>query len=190
MSDLFYVSYAILWALVILLTFACVHLLQRKSASPKQDAPAQSDSGGLESIGLPSGIPFPNDGRVTLDGTVPDFRNSLVILSMTLCGSCEALYPQLHRFRQQHPRIPVYILLFADQEEQIKQTIEKYRLELPVIACTPQDTDFFQTHFFPFGYAVNQDGLVASKSNLDKDNDLDLLTAAIADHEVRLKRAW
>ncbi|OAO89075.1 hypothetical protein AXX17_ATUG04710 [Arabidopsis thaliana] len=189
LSAIFYMSYVILWVLVILLTLACVHLLRRKPAILRQDAPSQSDSGGLESIGLPSGTPFPHDGRLTLDGTAPQFNNALVILSMTLCGSCEALYPQLHRLHHQHPHMPIYILLFADQEEQIKQTVEKYKLELPVIACTPQDTDYYQTHFFPFGYAVNQDGLVVSKSNLDKENDLQLLASAIMDHEVRLKRA-
>ncbi|GGG71986.1 TlpA family protein disulfide reductase [Paenibacillus radicis (ex Gao et al. 2016)] len=187
MSAIFYVSYIILWMLVILLTAACVYLLKRKPASPKQDTPVQS---GLDGIGLPKGIPFPNDGRLTLDGAVPHFNNALVILSMTLCGTCEALYPKLHRFRQQHPHIPIYILLFADQEEQITQTVEKYQLKLPVIACTPQDTEFFQTHFFPFGYAVDQEGLVASKSNLDQEDDLNLMASATVEHESRLAKAW
>jgi len=189
-SAIFYVSYVILWALVILLTVACVHLLKRKPASLQQDAPLQSDSDELEGLGLPTGAPFPNDGRLTLGGAVPDFRNSLIICSMTACGSCEAMYPSLLRFHQQNPHVSIYILLFTDQEEHIQQTVDKYPFDLPVVACTPEDTEFFQTKFFPFGYAVNQDGLVSSKSHLNKENDFDLMASTLTDHEVRLKRAW
>jgi len=190
LSAIFYVSYVILWVLVILLTFACVHLLKRKPANSKEDVPIQSDSDGLEGLGLPTGAPFPYDGRLTLDGAVPDFRNSLIICSMTLCGSCEAMYPNLLRFHQQNPHVSIYILLFTDQEGQIQQTVDKYQFDLPVLACTPEDTDFFQTKFFPFGYAVNQDGLVTSKSHLNKENDFDLMASTLVANEVRLKRAW
>ncbi|MCD1257629.1 hypothetical protein B5M42_002095 [Paenibacillus athensensis] len=177
MSLVFFVSYLILWLWTIMLTVACVFLLKKKPAMIASNELNNSDAG------LPKGMPFPNDGRLTLKGEQPNFSNALVIFSLFDCGTCEMLYPHLHRFQEKHPEIPINVMLFEEQEGQARQNAEKYQLKLNVIACNVSDIALFQTNMFPFGYALNEAGVVVYKGNINDEANLDMLATPITGHK-------
>ncbi|MDB5054273.1 MAG: hypothetical protein JWM44_2323 [Bacilli bacterium] len=142
--------------------------------------------------GMSKNIAFPQNSRRATTGEVPSLispNGSIVIFSLAGCSACQDLYSPLMQYSLENPHIPIFIKLFADNEKAFLEIISKYDLNLPVLPFSTEEIPMYQTRLFPFGYALNGEGIIVAKGSVYGNEQLKLLTQHLQNENRELAKA-
>jgi hypothetical protein len=179
-SSVFWVSYALLWILAILMAFRLMPILR----APRQGMLPAPDDLPMSDHGLPSGWEFPVLKFPTAEGDAIDLtsdhhKGTLVVLTMPGCKACVSLYPLLAAYMKEHAEIQTVMLSFM-MEDRVIDEDETEALALPWIGVPKEAQPQFSTTIFPFGYFLSPDGTILRKGVLNTVEHLSLITSAKA----------
>jgi len=125
--------------------------------------------------GLSKNMAFPPLDLVSFNGESLQLQNSIVLFSLKGCLACTELYPSLIAYKESHPELPISVLLFAETEHAAQKTVQDYGLSLPVFFMHVDHIPMLQTSLFPFGYALNEKGVIVAKGSVNGERELKLL---------------
>lgn len=177
MSELFLVSYFVLWGLVLIGAAAIIQLFKR-IAQPMHGETIRKDILAESERGIPAGQVFPkselasiNKGIMPLQGSAAD---TVLLITSVACQACEGIYPHIPAFLRKHPELKL-VLLIDGAEEEIRDKLGRFKLDVPVYAIQPYDFAELSITVFPFGYYLRNDGTVAAKGVVSAPEHLELL---------------
>lgn len=164
---MFWVSYVMLWVLVLVQSICILYLFKMKnsqSASGHGDMP-------LKEHGLPLATLMPNVTMQWLHRQPSElFKHingrSAILFTAPGCDACKAIYPLLPDLTVQHPDVQ-FVLVVVGREHEAVQLAEEYKLaDMPIAVIDPPTLhEQFKTNFVPFGYTINEERRIVSKGS-------------------------
>ncbi|NIK72476.1 hypothetical protein [Paenibacillus sp. BK720] len=167
MTNLFILSYVILWGVVFLLVYTLISVMKKQVVKEV----AGSD------IGLDIGTKFPIEKALTIDNkdmTIFQAKSeaSIVLLASVWCEMCKNVLPLFLSVAKQNPQYQFSVMMLGSVED-IRQCVLDFGISLPV-----KQADKFedlQTSLIPFVYALDGDGHVLAKGIINTEEHLQVL---------------
>lgn len=174
MNSVFWSSYAILWLLVLVLTYHMLRLLRSRPGPPMHSSTlAMSDHG------LAIGDPFPQTQFKTTTGSEISLQpaksqGTVVIFTTPTCPACTKLYPHLADFAKARSELGTLVLAFSHGDEQ-DLALDQQHVAFPWVPIPMGMLPVFKTSAFPFAYFLSPENTVLSKGVINDIGQLHLL---------------
>jgi len=125
---------------------------------------------------LPKRFPAPGFETIDTEGNLVSLAgyhdtNVLLIFASPTCNACQAIYPTLKEFSDDHPEVEI-ILLSNGDDDQNKGLVLDYGYEFPVALLTKELSDSYLISTVPFAYLIDDNGLIVSGSIFSKYSQL------------------
>ena len=178
MSGLFYVSYAALWVLLLVLG-VFVLLLYRHFGMM-----ALGTAEGVQRDGLPIGAVAPDVRGITAEGApttwTPGGQPALLLFATPGCTPCATVLPAVNRLAMAlNGRGVAVAAVVPGRREDAAKLVETFDLRFP---CLAEDgsgvTDRYRVRVSPFAFVIGQDGRVLAKGLCSDAERLRALLAA------------
>lgn len=163
MSQLFEVSYAILWIVVILQSVIIVSLMKQVSPPKRKHLP-------LQEHGLENKTQFPFKTLRSIDGETialnrSDRAGTMVLVVSASCTVCNAVYSLVPSFQKRRPQFSV-VFLMEGEEEEVRKKIEDHHIKFPVVTMDQVVKEELAIGLLPFAYLVSPSGEIVAKGGL------------------------
>jgi AhpC/TSA family len=155
-------SYAVLWALVLVLSvavFALYHHFGKMYLGSRE---------GRQSQGPEQGKRLAHVAARTIRGDSIELpladEAAVVLFADTTCKLCDSLRPDMRRFAEASDDVRLLVVCGGDSEEAIAKWAAEIREEVPVVLDVRQKlTTRYAVGITPFMVAVGDDGVVQAK---------------------------
>ncbi|MFS1516904.1 hypothetical protein V1503_10655 [Bacillus sp. SCS-151] len=169
MSNLFMLSYVILWGVVFLLAYSSISVMKKQIQMVKEIPDTD--------MGLDIGTVFPIEKALTIDNkdmTLFKAKSevSIVLLASSWCEMCKKVFPLFLSVAKQNPQYQFSVMMLGDLEE-VTQHVRDYEITLPVKHA--EQFEDLQTSLIPFAYALDGEGHVLAKGLINTEEHLRLL---------------
>lgn len=159
MTDLWLLSYVVLW-LVVLFEGALIFVLLRELGVRALKTAEAISHDGLEIDELVPAVTVEDrDGRARV--LAPDQRPLVVIFGSRHCEPCRALAPVLNRFAAKHRELD-FVFVVDDAAASVGAVVDDLKLTTPVLGRPGVMADY-RVRVTPFGFLVDGGGHVRSK---------------------------
>ncbi|MGD2115846.1 MAG: TlpA disulfide reductase family protein [Acidobacteriota bacterium] len=148
-------------------------------------------SGTARRPGLEAGVPAPELALRTPDGepvSLREFQGSevLVMFSSVTCPACQTMYPELARFAERNPDLPVLMISNGTPAEN-RAVAAEHELGVTMAQWDGQTAHDYRVPGTPFFYLVDERGVIRRSGFASSAQDLAELTGS-GPAEVALHR--
>ena len=170
---MFYLSYAVLWCICLLLCVAVIRLY-RKAKDKVQSELLEQDHG------MSLGERFPPNG-ININNR--SYKGTIVIFTTVGCSACKLIYRTFNKFSKKHNDFNFIFIALGDKET-VSKNFEENNISAPFISITHEMMEFYQTRIFPFAYLLNSEFRIIRKGVINDEHHLNLLLKNIRSHEL------
>ena len=175
MSGIWLVSYIALWAIVLFQGVVIFVLLRQLGVIYLGTAQ------GVANDGLAVGTEAPDFSVRGLNGeplSLASFRGTplMLIFGSPTCAPCRGLIPDLNAFAQDRAEELRVLFLSRSDDESARRFASEQNIEVPVAAHPDEDLpNKYEARVTPFGFLVDDDGVIRAKGLTNNREHLELL---------------
>lgn len=176
MSEVFWVSYGVLWV-VLLASLVLTAVLFRQLGIV-----IMGTARGVNDSGYPVGKTLPDISVKKLDGTQWSPRDEvgqphLVFFGAPYCEECKELMPVLRELAQQQG-LGLVTFLYSTPNEKATTYVDRMQIPQPVIPITDKAGREYDVDVVPFAYAIDRRGVIRQKGLATSEERLREMAAA------------
>ena len=180
MSGIWLVSYVALWAVVLFQGIVIFVLVRQLGVIYLGTAQ------GVANDGLDVGKEAPDFSLFGLDGeplSLASFRGTplLLIFGSPTCAPCRGLIPDLNSFARDRAQELRVLFLSRSDDESTRRFASEQNIEVPIAAHPDEDLpNRYEARVTPFGFLVDDDGVIRAKGLANNREHLELLLRNVA----------